>query len=64
MIKTFIRKTMNWHTVSFTIWVQTFSLEECTREWKTSSLYFARWYKKMLDKAFSNLTLKKHIWKE
>ncbi len=62
-VETFIRKTMNWHTVYFKIWVQTFALMESEREDKNNwSLKMARWHKKMLDVAFNNLT--KEQWKK
>lgn len=54
-MKTEIIKSMNWHTVKFTIWVQTFSLAECVKDNQWWSLAYARMLKRMLDKALSKL---------
>ena len=51
-VKTKVVKTMNGHTVEFTIGVQTFSLTEQISEPGCTSYRHAQWYKKQLNTAF------------
>lgn len=56
-VKTFTRETLNGHQAGFTIGVQTFYLQEQLSEEEWTSLEHAKWFEKMLKKAFNNINV-------